>query len=142
MALILHSQNLLIIVAMFLLPPLLLHYQHDALLLPAVFDYAGSPENRPRHFLEALGRVEIPYGRISWQSKEDFRNVDMLAKLHESWGTEELVSHRLLDSDGMVQEFEYPDGKISIDLSELRYHIDGGPLGTEDWQSVELGKRE
>ena len=115
---------------------------HDALLLPAVFDYAGSPENRPRHFLEALGRVEIPYGRISWQSKEDFRNVDMLAKLHEAWGTEELVSHRLLDSDGMIQEFEYPDGKISIDLNEMRYRIEGGPLETEDWTEVELGKRE
>jgi hypothetical protein len=66
--------------------------------------------------LEALGRIELPYGRISWQSKEDFRNVDILAKLHEAWGTEELMSQRLLDSDGMVQEFEYPDGKISIDL--------------------------
>lgn len=111
---------------------------HDALLLPAVFDYGGSPENRPRHFLEALGRVEIPYGRISWQNREDFRNVDMLAKLHEAWGTAELVSHRLLDSDGMIQEFEYPEGKISIDLNALRYRIEGGPLETDDWAQVDV----
>ena len=52
------------------------------------------------------------------------------------------MSHRLLDPDGMIQEFEYPDGKISIDLNELRYHIEGGPLETGDWQAVDLGKRE
>lgn len=111
---------------------------HDALLLPAVFDYGGTPENRPRHFLEALARVEIPYGKLTWKRKEDFKFVDMLCALHKAWGCAELLAHRLLDSDGMVQEFEYPEGSVSIDLNELRYNIAGGPLATRGWIGLNL----
>jgi hypothetical protein len=42
----------------------------------------------------------------------------------------------------MVQEFEYPDGEISIDLNEMRYRIQGGPVETGDWTEVDLGSRE
>ena len=58
--------------------------------------------------------------------------------IKEAWGTAELVSHRLLDSDGMIQEFEYPEGKISIDLNELRYRIQGGSVETDDWVQVDV----
>ncbi len=111
---------------------------HDALLLPAVFDYGATPENRARAFLEGLARVEIPYGSIEWDSPERFRHVDLLAGLHEVWGTAELTNHKLLEPEGLVQEFEYPDGAVAIDLRELRYRIDGGPLATAGWQDVEL----
>ena len=111
---------------------------HDALLLPAVFDYGGAPENRARHFLEGLSRVEIPYGRITWDRTEDFQHVDILAHLHSIWGTAELKHHKLLDADGYVQEFEYPEGAITIDLKELRYRIDGGEMDTRGWQDVKL----
>ena len=106
---------------------------HDALLLPAVFEYGANDADRARHFLEGLARVEIPYGRIDWSRPEDFRDVDILARLHGVWGTSELVDHRVLDADGLVQEFEYPDGKVTIDLKELRYRIEGGPEQTRDW---------
>ncbi len=109
---------------------------HDALLLPAVFDYGGTPENRAKHFLEGLSHVEIPYGRINWERAEDFIHVDILANLHNAWGTAELKNHKLLDADGYVQEFEYPEGAITIDLKGLRYRIDGGEMATKDWQEV------
>lgn len=111
---------------------------HDALLLPAVFDYGGTPENRARHFLEGLSRVEIPYGRINWEHAEDFTHVDILANLHNVWGTAELKNHKLLDSDGYLQEFEYSSGSITIDLKELRYRIDGENIATKDWQEVKV----
>jgi hypothetical protein len=38
----------------------------------------------------------------------------------------------------MIQEFEYPEGKISIDLNALRYRIEGGPLETDDWAQVDI----
>jgi hypothetical protein len=110
---------------------------HDALLLPGVFDYGGTPENRWRHFLEALGRVEIPYGNIAWDQPEDFRHVDVLANLHAAWGTAELVNHRLLDDAGLIQTFEYPEGSVTIDLAGLRYRITGGPLETKgEWEQM------
>ena len=111
---------------------------HDALLLPAVFDYGSTPENRARAFLDGLARVEIPYGNIEWARPEDFRNVDILAKLHAEWGTAELKDHRLVGSDGLVQEFEYPNGSVAVDLKELRYRIDGGPLATKGWQAAQV----
>lgn len=115
---------------------------HDALLLPAVFDYGRVGDLRARHFLEGLSQVEIPYGKITWDRAERFRDVDILAKLHAAWGTHELVNHRLLDADGMVQEFEYPEGKVSVDLKELRYRIEGGPVMTDGWQAVNMGETE
>jgi len=57
---------------------------HDALLLPAVFDYARSQEMRARHFLEGLSQVEIPYGKIDWDRRELFEKVDILARLHDA----------------------------------------------------------
>ena len=111
---------------------------HDALLLPAVFDYGATPENRARAFLEGLARVEIPYGSMEWDRPEQFRNVDLMASLHQAWGTAELRNHRLLDAEGLVQEFEYPDGAVTVDLRDLRYRIDGGPVATDGWESVVL----
>lgn len=111
---------------------------HDALLLPAVFDYGSTPENRARAFLEGLGRVEIPYGRIDWDRLEQFQHVDLLARLHEAWGTADLRHHKLRDAEGMIQEFEYPDGAVTVDLRDLRYRIDGGPVATDGWQEAGL----
>lgn len=111
---------------------------HDALLLPATFDYARSREMRAWHFLEGLSQVEIPYGKIDWDSREHFEKVDLLAQLHGAWATHELLDHRLLDADGMIQEFEYPEGKISIDLKDLRYQIEGGPVATDGWVAVDV----
>ena len=111
---------------------------HDALLLPAVFDYGGTAKNRPRHFLQGLSQVEIPYGKIEWAHKEDFRYVNLLRDLHAAWGIAELVGHRLLDEEGWMQEFEYPEGTVSIDLKDLRYRIEGGPVATDGWVSVSL----
>ena len=111
---------------------------HDALLLPAVFDYGRTAEDRSRHFLEGLSQVEIPYGRITWERPEDFRHVDLLASLHAAWGTAELVGHRLLSAEGWAQEFEYPEGKIAVDLKDLRYRIEGGPMATGDWERIDI----
>ena len=61
-----------------------------------------------------------------------------MANLHNLWGTAELKNHKLLDSDGYVQEFEYPSGSITIDLKELRYRIDGENMATKDWQEVKV----
>jgi hypothetical protein len=105
---------------------------HDALLTPSLFDYRSSG-NRGQYFLEGLSQVQIPYGNIEWSDQAQFAQVDVLAKLHSAWATHELLSHRLLDSDGMVQEFEYPEGRISIDLRSLRYRIQGGPFATDGW---------
>ena len=62
--------------------------------------------------------------------------MDVLAQLHEAWATHELLGHRLLDASGMIQEFEYPEGKITIDLEDLRYRIEGGPVATDGWVDV------
>ncbi len=111
---------------------------HDAILMPAVFDYGRSPEMRKRHFLEGLSQVDIPYGNMEWDRPECFRYTDIMAALHAAWGTHELLEHRLLSPDGMVQEFEYPQGKVSIDLGALRYKIEGGPMATDGWTNVDL----
>ena len=109
---------------------------HDALLMPALFDYGRSSDESARHFLEGLSQVEIPYGKIDWDSREHFEKVDILARLHDAWATHELLDHRLLDADGMIQEFEYPEGRISVDLRGLRYRIEGGPVATDGWVTV------
>ena len=106
---------------------------HDALLLPAAFDYAYDPALRLTYFLQGLAQVEIPYGKIAWDDQESFAQVNLMAQLHRAWGTQELVGHKLLEADGSVQEYVYPEGKISIDLHEGRYRIEGGPLATEGW---------
>jgi len=102
------------------------------MLLPNRYGNAVSPDG------EGLARVQIPYGRIDWSTREDFRNVDILARVHEAWGTTELVNHRILDADGLAQEFEYPDGKVTVDLKESRYRVEGGPLETRDWTRVQV----
>jgi len=112
---------------------------HDALLLPAHFDYSHQPDKRAQHFLEGLSQVQIPYGKIDWDSRQQFEWVDVLAKLHGTWATHELLGHRLLDTEGMVQEFEYPEGKISIDLAGLRYRIEGGPVATDGFRCLPWG---
>ena len=112
---------------------------HDALLTPSLFDYRSS-EERARYFLEGLSQVQIPYGNIEWSSQGQFEQVDVLAKLHSAWATHELLGHRLLDADGMIQEFEYPKGKVSIDLKRLRYRIEDGPVATDGW--VDANMRE
>jgi len=65
--------------------------------------------------------------------------LDILAQLHEAWATHELLDHHLLDAAGMVQEFVYPEGKISIDLGERRYRIEGGPVATDGWVAAGMG---
>ena len=108
---------------------------HDALLLPSLFQYRRT-EASVQHFLEGLAQVEIPYGNITWDKREDFRQVNLLAKLHRIWGIHGLIDHRLLDGDGKAQVFEYPEGMVSIDLDALRYRIEGGPLATKGWVTV------
>ena len=110
---------------------------HDALLTPALFDYRGS-DKRAQYFLEGLSQVQVPYGSIEWTSQEQFAQVDILSGLHSAWATHELLGHRLLDTEGMVQEFEYPEGKISIDLGGLRYRIDKGPAATDGWMDANI----
>jgi hypothetical protein len=109
---------------------------HDALLTPAHYDYGHASDTRAQHFLAGLSQVQIPYGSIEWDRREQFEQVDVLAELHAAWGTHELLDHRLLDASGMLQEFEYPEGKITIDLEDLRYQIVGGPVATEGWVDV------
>jgi hypothetical protein len=109
---------------------------HDALLTPAHFDYGHAPGTRAQHYLAGLAQVQIPYGNIEWDRQEQFEQVDVLAELHTAWATHELLEHRLLDADGMVQAFDYPEGRITIDLEGLRYQVDGGPVATEGWVDV------
>jgi hypothetical protein len=111
---------------------------HDALLVPAVFDSQAGSDARGRHFLEGLSQVQMPYGSIEWDDPSCFRAVDVLAQLHDAWAMHELVDHSLLDSEGMIQRFEYPEGAISIDLAALKYRVEGGPVATEGWVPVEL----
>lgn len=100
----------------------------------------GHPsDKRAQHFLEGLAQVEIPYGKIDWDRRAHFAQVDILAQLHEAWATHELLDHHLLDAAGMVQEFVYPEGKISIDLGERRYRIEGGPVATDGWVAAGMG---
>jgi hypothetical protein len=100
----------------------------------------GHPsDKRVQHFLEGLSQVEIPYGKIDWDRRAHFAQVDILAQLHEAWATHELLDHHLLDAAGMVQEFVYPEGKISIDLGERRYRIEGGPVATDGWVAAGMG---
>ncbi len=109
---------------------------HDALLMPAHFDYGRASGSRSRDFLEGISQVAIPYGNVEWDRPEQFQEVDVLARLHDAWATHELLDHRLLDADGMIQEFEYPEGKVVIDLDGLRYRIEGGPVATGGWVDV------
>jgi hypothetical protein len=109
---------------------------HDALLTPAHFDYGHSPETRAQHYLAGLSQVQIPYGSIEWDRREQFEHVDVMAQLHAAWATHELLGHRLLDTAGRIQEFEYPEGKITVDLQDLRYQINGGPVATDGWVDV------
>jgi hypothetical protein len=44
-----------------------------------------------------------------------------------------LLGHRLLDATGMIQEFAYPEGTITVDLETLRYQVEGGPVATDGW---------
>ncbi|MCJ7823113.1 MAG: DUF6259 domain-containing protein, partial [Armatimonadetes bacterium] len=113
---------------------------HDALLLPAAFDHLHSsrPELRAQNFLEGLSQVGFPYASINTGKPEDFGHTDILARLHEAWATHELKDHRLIEPEGLVQEFEYPEGLIAIDLREYRYRIEGGPVATKGWMKVEL----
>ena len=115
---------------------------HDALLLPAHFDYSHRSNQRAQHFLEGLSQVQIPYGRLDWDDRAQFEQVDVLAKLHSAWATHELLGHQLLDTEGMVQEFEYPEGKITIDLRGLRYRVDDGPIATDGWIDVSTLNKE
>jgi len=109
---------------------------HDALLMPAHFDYGRASGSRAQDFLEGISQVAIPYGSVEWDRPGQFREVDVLARLHGAWATHELLDHRLLDEGGMLQEFEYPEGKVLIDLERLRYRIEGGPGATEGWVDV------
>jgi hypothetical protein len=113
---------------------------HDALLVPAHFDYGHSSDKRAQRFLEGLSQVQIPYGNIDWDHREQFAQVDVLAQLHEAWATHELLDHRLLDVSGRIQEFEYPEGRIVIDLEDLRYKAEGGPVATDGWVDVSTAK--
>ena len=111
---------------------------HDALFLPAAYDYGWPTEgSKEQYFLEGLSQVEMPYAQIEWQKPEDFRLSDILAGLHEAWGTAELTNHKILDPSGMLQEFEYPDGAVTVDLKDFRYRIQGGPMDTGGFRNVD-----
>ena len=84
--------------------------------MPAHYNYPRASGARAREFLEGLSQVSIPYGNIAWERAEQFQEVDVMARLHEAWATHELLDHRLLDDKGMIQEFEYPEGKVTVDL--------------------------
>ena len=111
---------------------------HDSMLMPSTFSCGGDAKTNGRLFLEGLANVDLPYGRIDWTKTSDFRHVDILASLHEAWGTAQLKDHRILDAQGLVHEFEYAEGMICVDLNELRYKIMGGPMGTQDWVKVDI----
>ncbi|MBM3187373.1 MAG: hypothetical protein FJZ90_01465 [Chloroflexi bacterium] len=96
---------------------------HDALLLPALYAYRRTALSA-RDFLEGLAQVEIPYGNVAWERPEDLVGANQMAALHRAWAMHELVDHRLLDETGMVQEYEYPEGAVAIDLTALRYRIE------------------
>jgi hypothetical protein len=109
---------------------------HDALLIPSVYDYGYDKSLRTEYLLRGLGEVEIPYGRYHWDKAEQLEHARLMASLHAEWGTHELVDHRLLESDGSVQAFVYPEGSIQIDLAGQRYRIDGSNVDTDGWMSA------
>ncbi|MCE5260190.1 MAG: DUF5696 domain-containing protein [Chloroflexi bacterium] len=112
---------------------------HDSLLLPAVWDYGYDPALRSEFFLEGLAQVEIPYARPEWGTREEFTDAQFMARLHQAWGTHELLAHRLLDTDGHIQEYIYPEGSVAIDLEHKSYRILGGPCATDGWVSSPIG---
>lgn len=119
--------------------PLPLHnlIYHDALLLPAVYDYGYDQSLRTEYALRGLAEVEIPYGRYHWNQPSQLKHARLMATLHAEWGTHELVDHHLLEADGSVQAFIYPEGSVQIDLARQRYRIQGGACDTGGWVCVE-----
>ncbi len=111
---------------------------HDALLLPSQYRYAHPTPRDAQLFLEGLAQVEIPYGQIGWAQPEDLRGAQLMARLHAAWGTSELTNHRILDSTGAIQEYEYPEGRVLVDLGSCRYRIHRGPEATDGWLSPEV----
>ncbi len=112
---------------------------HDSLLLPAVWDYGYDPALRSEFFLQGLAQVEIPYARPEWGKREEFTNAQFMARLHQAWGTHELLAHRLLDADGRIQEYIYPEGSVAIDLQHMSYRIQGGSCATDGWVNSPIG---
>jgi len=109
---------------------------HDALLLPSVYDYAYDKDLRTEYLLRGLAEVEIPYGRYHWDKVKQLEHARLMAELHAEWGTHELVDHQLLEGDGSVQAFIYPEGSIQIDLARQRYRIQGSEKDTGGWMSI------
>jgi hypothetical protein len=110
---------------------------HDALLTPAVYDAGYDGSLRNEYALRGLAEAEIPYGRLGRDQPSQFAHTRLMAALHADWGTHELVDHQLLEANGSIQSFVYPNGSVQIDLARQRYRICGGRLQTDGWVALE-----
>ena len=60
----------------------------------------------------------------TFTARENYQRCQVVSKLHEQIATCEMVSHKLLTTDGRQQETVFSDGtKVWIDLDTLNYKI-------------------
>lgn len=91
---------------------------HDALVVPWRVE-------TPEQFLQCLLYGGVPL-MSSNRSPAYVGRVKLLSRVHEAVGGAEMVQHRLLSTEGIVQETEFAsDVRIRVDFAAERFYVQG-----------------